>query len=96
MTGESSKTAMTNAAEMMEHFRHHPVDLIIWNGQREDRLEPPGRLLAEMLRQYPKAWHKVPSIDYPGGTPPAWSVYEYRAGLSPAAPLSDTAARLTR
>jgi 4-amino-4-deoxy-L-arabinose transferase-like glycosyltransferase len=64
--------------EMLAYFRQHPVNLIVWNEHPESPLTAHVRLMSEMLRQYPLSWHKVLSLDSPGGSPPSLTVYAYR------------------
>jgi len=62
---------------MMEYFRRHPVDLVIWNERPEATLKPHARIMSEMLRQNPLSWHKVQSLGSVGGSASSWTIYEY-------------------
>jgi len=67
------------SAEMMEYFQQNPVNLIIWNEAPESTLAAHARIMREMLRRYPLAWHKVLPTDSAGGSASSWTIYEYHA-----------------
>ena len=71
--GRNYSPAYTTPEQMMEYFRQHPVNLLIWNELPESTLKAHGRVMGEMLRSYPLAWHKVLSLDS------SWTVYEYHS-----------------
>jgi hypothetical protein len=75
--GGNYSFAFANAGEMMEYFRQHPVNLVIWKEQPEASPVPHVRMMGEMLRQYPASWRRVLSLDFAGSPASSWAVYEY-------------------
>jgi 4-amino-4-deoxy-L-arabinose transferase-like glycosyltransferase len=64
---------------MMEYFRQHPVNLLIWNVLPESTLVAHARIMSEMLRRYPLSWHKLQLLDFPGSPASSWEIYEYHS-----------------
>jgi 4-amino-4-deoxy-L-arabinose transferase-like glycosyltransferase len=75
--GLNYSSTFVTPAEMMEYFRHYPVDFIIWNERPEAKLEAHAQIMSEMLRQYPLWWHRVLSLDSEDGPASSWTIYEY-------------------
>jgi 4-amino-4-deoxy-L-arabinose transferase-like glycosyltransferase len=75
--GRNYSSAFVTPGEMMEYFQQNPVNLIIWNERPESTLKAHGRIMSEMLRQYPLLWRKVLSLDSAGRSAPSWTIYEY-------------------
>jgi 4-amino-4-deoxy-L-arabinose transferase-like glycosyltransferase len=76
--GGSYSLAFATPEEMMEYFRQHPVNLLMWTESREATLQAHARIMSEMLRRYPLSWHRVPSLHLEGGFTSSWTMYEYK------------------
>lgn len=75
--GHNYSSSFVTPEEMMEYFRQHPVNLIIWNERTGSKLRAHGRVMSEMLQSYPLSWHKVQWLDPAGGSASTWAIYEY-------------------
>ncbi|MBZ5725615.1 MAG: GtrA family protein [Acidobacteriia bacterium] len=75
--GAHYSSAFATAEEMMEYFRQHPVNLVIWNRRAEPAPQAHARIMGEMLMRYPLDWQ---SVLPPGRAGPAssWRIYQYR------------------
>jgi hypothetical protein len=70
-------SAFVTPEDMMEYFRQHPVNLIIWYELPESALKAHAHIMSEMLRRYPLSWHKILSLDSAGGSASPWTIYKY-------------------
>lgn len=75
--GGKYSSVFATPEEMKEYFRRNPVSLVIWNERPEAKLAAHARLMSEMLRGYPLAWHKVLELGPAGRSASSWTVYEY-------------------
>jgi 4-amino-4-deoxy-L-arabinose transferase-like glycosyltransferase len=72
--GFNYSSVFSTSAEMMEYFRQHPVNLIMWNDLSQSTPKAHAQIMSEMLQRYPLLWHKVQSVDSA-----SWTIYEYNA-----------------
>jgi 4-amino-4-deoxy-L-arabinose transferase-like glycosyltransferase len=71
--GLNYSSTYTTPEQMIEYFRQHPVNLLIWKELPGSTLKAHAQIMGEMLRRYPLSWHKVLSLDS------SWTIYEYDA-----------------
>lgn len=74
--GQGYTTDIRTPEQMMQYFREHPVNLILWLDRPDTALQPHDRILRELVTLYPEYWHKTISPQT-ATTQTHWAVYEY-------------------
>ncbi len=75
--GDDYSPRVHSPEEMMDYLGRNPVSLILWEDRPLTELRLHERVMAEMLRSYPAAWHPVFSVPGGGSSSSAWTVFEY-------------------
>jgi putative flippase GtrA len=95
--GENYAPLFHTPEQILECLRQNGAGVVIWHERPEAAQRPHERLLGEMLRRYPRVWHKVETFEAKGEEP-CWAIYEDTSTLLrlPAVAKEDATAALIR
>jgi 4-amino-4-deoxy-L-arabinose transferase-like glycosyltransferase len=68
--------------EMLEYFRQHRVDLILWKEIPPESMAPHERTMQEMLQRYPSTWRTAAQFDRLQPSASRWVIYEYASPVA--------------